>query len=238
MSEIPMQSAARGTHALPADDYRAAQVDAPVGDEPLNGADYLDDPATDLDTADYPDPGAPPSFAADQVDLDSDPFADDLSAELAHAAPKRWADRATIVLAALALVVGGFLGGVQVEKHYGQSATSTAANRRAAFAGGFNRAGTGGGTGTGAGGTGAGATGATPTAAATQTGSIKLVDGTTVYVGLANGDVLTVRTTSATKVTVGTATKVSQLKAGQTVTVTGPTNSGGEVAATAITAGP
>jgi hypothetical protein len=64
-----------------------------------------------------------------------------------------------------------------------------------------------------------------------------LVDGSTIYVTLASGDVLTVKTTSATNVSVGSVSKVSGLAAGQSVTVTGPTDSSGNVTATSITAG-
>jgi hypothetical protein len=168
----------------------------------------------------------------DHVDLDSDPFADDLSSQLTAARP--WFNRGTVVLFALALLVGGFVGGVQVEKHFGSSsAASTAADRRAALqgllGGGFNRR--------SASAAPSSPSSATSPAAASSSGTIKLVDGTTVYVSLDSGDVLTVRTSSSTKVTVGSATKVSQLKVGQKITVTGPTDSSGNVTATSITAG-
>ena len=185
--------------------------------------------------------------AREAVDLSADPFADDLTAELEAAAPKSWHNRATVVLGASVLMVGGFLGGVQVEKHYGK--TTTAANARAALSqfanrggaggtGGFGRGGATGGTGTG-GGTASAApsTASGGTSAQTNSGKITLVDGSTIYVTLASGDVLTVKTTSATKVSVGSVTKVSGLKAGQSVTVTGPTDSSGNVTATSITAG-
>jgi hypothetical protein len=159
-----------------------------------------------------------------------------------------WHNRATYILGALALVVGGFLGGVQVQKHFGTNpAASARANAAAAFAAGrgggagFGRGG-GTGAGTGTGGTTPGA-GAAPTASAgaagiqTNTGKVTLVDGTTVYVTLASGDVLTVKTTSTTKVSVGSITKVSGLNVGQSVTVTGPTDSSGNVTATSISAG-
>jgi hypothetical protein len=221
-----------------------------------------------VDDIEFADGFASGNNAREAVDLSADPFADDLTAELEAAAPKPWRNRATVVLGALVLVVGGFLGGVQVEKHYGQ--TATAANARAnagsPFAnarggaggtGGFGRGGGTGGTGTAGassapstaaggtatggtatGGTATGGTAAGGTAAQTNIGKITLVDGTTIYVTLASGDVLTVRTTSATKVSVGAATKVSGLKAGQSVTVTGPTDSSGNVTATSIAAGP
>lgn len=71
----------------------------------------------------------------------------------------------------------------------------------------------------------------------TNSGKVTLVDGTTIYVTLASGDVLTVKTTASTKVSVGAVTKVSGLKAGESVTVTGPTDSSGNVTATSISAG-
>jgi Cu/Ag efflux protein CusF len=166
----------------------------------------------------------------DHVDLDSDPFADDLSAQLTSVA-RPWHNRATVILGALALLIGGFLGGVLVEKHYGQSsAADAAAAQRAALAnafgngGGFNRRPST-----------APSTSASP-ATATSTGTIKLIDGTTVYLTLASGDVLTVRTSAATKITVGSSTKVSQLKVGQKISVTGATDSSGNVTAASITA--
>jgi hypothetical protein len=215
-----------------------------------------------VDDVEFADGFVSGNNAREAVDLSADPFADDLTAELEAAAPKPWRNRATVVLGALVLIVGGFLGGVQVEKHYGQTATPANARANAAspFArggagetGGFGRGGGTGGTGTAGGGssapstaaggtaTGGTATGGTATgvtATQTNTGKITLVDGTTIYVTLASGDVLTVKTTSATKVSVGSVTKISGLKAGQSVTVTGPTDSSGNVTATSIAAGP
>lgn len=201
-----------------------------------------------VDDIEFADGFAGGNNARDIVDLSADPFADDLTAELEAAAPQPWRNRATVVLGALLLVVGGFLGGVQVEKHYGT--TTTAANARAAqslFANARGGGGGAGGFGRGAGtrgtGTAGGTASAAPTAGASRataqinTGKITLVDGSTIYVTLASGDVLTIGTTSATKVSVGSVNKVSGLAAGQSVTVTGPTDSSGNVTATSITAG-
>jgi hypothetical protein len=216
---------------------------------PLATVDTASRGAHAVDDVEFADGFVSGNNAREAVDLSADPFADDLTAELEAAAPKPWHNRATVVLGALVLVVGGFLGGVQVEKHLGK--TTTPANARAnaisQFAnarggaggtGGFGRGGATGGTGTG-GGTASAApsTGSGGTSAQTNTGKITLVDGTTIYVTLASGDVLTVKTTSTTKVSVGSVTKVSGLKAGQSVTVTGPTDSSGNVTATSITAG-
>lgn len=193
----------------------------------------------DIDYLDrFPPADAADAPTVDHVDLTADPFADDLHDELAAAAPKRWHNRATYVLAALALLVGGFLAGVQVEKSYGSGSAANSRNAAlGALANGFG--GRGFGQGGGFGGRGGANPSASPSAPAVAplTGKITLVDGTTVYVTLASGDVLTVRTTAATKVSVGTATKVSQLKAGETVTVTGPADSSGNVMASSITSG-
>jgi hypothetical protein len=166
---------------------------------------------------------------------------DDLAAELAKAAPKRWWNRGTLVLGAVALLLGGFLGGLQVQKHWGTSAT--ASNRATGF-GNLNRnAGGGyegfaGGGRTGGGGFGTG-TGAAPSASAATatTGTVKLVDGSTIYVQTPSGDVVTVKTTGRTTVQTVSKSSLSEVKAGQTVTIQGPAGSDGTVTATSVTAG-
>jgi hypothetical protein len=220
---------------------------------PLATVDTAPRGAHAVDDVEFADGFVSGNNAREAVDLSADPFADDLTAELEAAAPKPWHNRATVVLGALVLVVGGFLGGVQVEKHLGKTTTAASAranaisqfaNARGGAGGTGGRGGGAGGTGTAGGGassaptTGASGTTAGGTTAQTNTGKITLVDGTTIYVTLASGDVLSVKTTSATKVSVGSVTKVSGLKAGQSVTVTGPTDSSGNVTASTITAGP
>ncbi len=226
MSEIPMQSPlSRGAHE--ADEFADGMFD---GD------------ASSYDETDaYASPGGTVEFepVPSAVDLDSDPFADDLSKELAHAAPKTWFNRTTIVIGGLVLIVGGFLGGIQVQKHYGSSSTNSAATDIANLRNQFARTGTGNGTTRGEGnfpGFG-GTNGATGAAAAGQTGTIKFVDGTTIYVTLADGTVLTVQTTGSTKVVTSTTTKLSALKVGETITVGGGTpDSSGNMTATTVTA--
>jgi len=141
--------------------------------------------------------------------LDDDPFADDLSEQLAARAPRRLANRTTAVLGGLVLLVGGFVAGAPVEKNFGHMpapASAAPTTFPSAFRGG-------------------GANNAT-------TGTVKLVDGTTVYVALANGDVVTVKTDSNTTVTQPGSLK--DLPVGATVTVTGQTGSDGSVTATRI----
>jgi hypothetical protein len=157
------------------------------------------------------------------VDLDDDPFADDLADQLAAKAPRRFANRATVALAGLVLLVGGFLAGAQVEKHFGTvggggTPTTFPTGARGNFAG---LAGGQGGQG------GSGASSGTAT-----TGTIKFIDGTTVYITTANGDVITVKTTGST--TVSQPGSLKDLPVGATVTVTGPAASDGTVTASRI----
>jgi hypothetical protein len=119
--------------------------------------------------------------------------------------------------------VGGFLGGAQVEKHYGMPATSPSANASAAVPGFAGRFGGGAGQNAGTGSTGRGNA---------ITGTVKLVDGTTVYIETSDGQVLTVRTSDSTTVQLpGT---LKDLTAGATVSVQGQ-NANGTVTATQIT---
>jgi hypothetical protein len=176
----------------------------------------------------------PAEVTEERDELVSDPFVDDLSAELISAAGQRWRNRATLSLGVIALLVVGFLGGVLVQKNFGKSTASAATARRTGFTGtlpgGFQRTGTGTGAGTGTG-TGTGRAGTD------QTGTIVLVDGTTIYVKLANGDTVTVKTSNDTKVSLASSAKVGSLKKGQQVTFTGPADSStGTVTATSVTA--
>jgi hypothetical protein len=169
----------------------------------------------------------------------ADDQADSLAGELAAAAPRRWWNRGTLVLGVVALLLAGFLGGIQVQKHYGT--TNATAGRAGAGA-------AGGGTGRFAGGQagypgfgGAGRGGATaapaPAAgAAGTTGTVKLVDGTTLYVQTADGTVVTVRTSGNTAVRSAAKSSLKALKAGQAVTVAGAADAEGTVTATSVTA--
>ncbi len=137
-------------------------------------------------------------------------------------ASRDWRNRATGLFVAVAILAVSFLGGIQLEKHHSATAAATptafGTGQRPAFGG---------------------ASGAptASTAPATSTGTVTLVDGSTIYVQLSDGSVLTVKTTSATAVTTVGSTSVSSLKAGQHITVTGSTSSSGELTATTVTGG-
>jgi hypothetical protein len=160
---------------------------------------------------------------------------DGLSAELAAAAPKRWWNSGTVGLGVALLLMGGFLGGVQAQKQWGTPATEA----EGFPAGGTGRSGGGGFPRTGAG----GAPGALPqetTATATAgngtTGKVKLVNGKTIYVETADGTVVTVKTDTKTAVSTATKGKLSDVKAGQSITVEGSAAGDGSVTATKVTA--
>jgi hypothetical protein len=170
--------------------------------------------------------------AADEPEDRAEDRADDLAAELAKAAPRRWWNRGTLVLGALVLLVGGFLGGTQVQKHWGATATATGTNRPAGGAGQNRAAG-------GFAGLGGAQGGAAPTASAAPAGTagtVKLVDGNTIYVQTADGTVVTVKIDGKTAVRTASKASVKDVKTGDTVTVQGGAGTDGTVTATAVTA--
>lgn len=156
---------------------------------------------------------------------------DDLATELAKAAPRRWWNKGTVLLGAAVLLVGSFASGLQVQKTWGTSATSTAASR-AAGPGGFGNPG----FGQGGAMPGAGGTAPASAAASATTGKVKLVNGTTIYLETADGTVVTVKTDAKTSVATASKGKLSDVKAGQSVTVQGATGSDGTMTATSVTA--
>lgn len=198
-----------------------------VGSQPADG----DQP--DLWPLDEPEPAAPDPDAdvlALGSELDQDPFDDDLAQRLERKAPRLKATRVTLALAAGLLLVIGFVGGSLAQKQWGKRPTAsnpfaTGNNRNGGNfpgglgASGFPGAGRGNGTGTGG--------------SAPITGTVKLVDGTTVYIVTSDGQVLTVKTGSST--TVSQPGSLSNLTAGSTVSITGQTGSDGTVTASSIT---
>ncbi len=195
------------------------------------------------------EPEEDPGFSTDRGDLLSvlsTPLGndDELTAVLTRR-PRTKLPSLTVVLVVLVVASAGFIGGVLTGKHYGSSGSGGAAGFRlpagvtlpsgaaggaAGGFGGFPGSGAGG-TGSSTGGTGAG--GGFGTGNATI-GTIKLVDGKTVYVQTTSGSIVQVTTSSATKVTVSSSAPVKDLTPGTTVIVQGSKNSSGGVTATSI----
>ncbi len=188
----------------------------------------------------------------DLLDLLSSPLDDDddLTVVLTRR-PRAKLPSLTLVLAAVVVASAGFLGGAMVGKHYGSSSSgSLAAAFRglAARASATASAGSGSGSGSGSGGTGSdsggtgsgsgfgfgGGRGGAFGGGNATIGTIKLIDGRTVYVQTTAGDIVQVATSAGTKVTVSSAVPVKDLQPGETVIVEGSKNSSGAIAATSI----
>lgn len=200
------------------------------GGEPGDGEPGDREPGGDSGEPDSDEPGGYGEPGYGELGGHGEILDGDLAAALARAAPRRWWNRGTLVLGGCALVLAGFLGGVLVQQHWGATTAATASTARTGGFAGFAGAG---GRGTGAFGGGA-APGASAAPAAT-TGTVKLVDGGTIYVQTPGGDVVTVRTTGKTSVRTATKASLSQVKAGQTVTIQGATGADGTVTATSVT---
>jgi len=173
------------------------------------------------------------------LELGEDPFTDDLNAELEARRPRRVTTRLTVGLAGVAVAVACFAAGAQVQKSYGSPASAqTGAQTPAGAQGGFpggGQAGQGGRGQRGAQDPGAAPSASAGTAAgAAITGTVKLVDGTTVYVELPDGTVVTVRTNGSTAVLTAQPGSLADLTVGATVTVDGA-RSGETVTATKVT---
>ena len=168
----------------------------------------------------------PPDLPDDlTVGLSDDPFADDLDEQIAAREPQHWVTRSTVALAGLFLLVGGFLAGAQVQKHFG--AVPAAASTGGTGGGGLT-AGTfgGGGRGNGGGGRGSGGNGGGGQSSANaRTGTVKLIDGTTIYVQMSDGQIVTVRTSSSTAVQTVQPGALADLTPGTPVSVEGPAGS-------------
>jgi hypothetical protein len=131
------------------------------------------------------------------------------------------------LLIAVALIAGGFFGGVELEK--GHSGGGSTASGFAALSGRLRTGGTGASGASGAGGF-AGFGGSS----AAATGSISVVDGNTLYVLTGTGSLVKVTLAKSTTITRNADTAAVALRPGDTVTVQGATSSNGDVAATSV----
>ena len=183
-----------------------------------------------------------PSAALPPDLLDAPVGMDDLSYTLAARPPRRHLPGLTALLTAAVLIAGGFLGGVVTQKHRG-AAASTATTAAAGAAAYRRAAGTTGGAGAGAaagaGGTGTGAAAAAGGAggAGVTVGTVKLVDGNTVYLTATDGSIVKVTTGPSTTVNVTKKGTAGDLRPGTTVIVQGAAGADGVVKATSVSQG-
>ncbi|MFD7586812.1 DUF5666 domain-containing protein [Kitasatospora sp. NPDC059811] len=183
------------------------------------------------------------STPAEQVALlATPPDARDVTAELA-APPRRKLPWLSLVLAGGVIASGAFAGGVWYQQNHGTNSgtshatASAAGQQRAAGAGG-------GGGGYGQSGSRRGGQGAGQGAGQGQggqagltRGTVKAVDGNTVYLTDANGNTVKVTTGDATKVQLNKEGKVADLQPGQSVTVVGTPDANGGYAASQLVEG-
>lgn len=168
--------------------------------------------------------------------LATPPDARDVAAELA-APPRRPLPWLSLLLAGGVIATGAFAGGVWYQQDNGSTSSapraSAGASQRAAAGGGYGQGGQGGGSRRGGQGQGQGQGGQT----GFTRGTVKAVDGTTVYLTDANGNTVKVTTGDATKVQLNKDGKVADLQPGQSVTVVGTPDAGGGYAATQLVEG-
>jgi hypothetical protein len=185
-------------------------------------------------------PGSRPAAGPATMDpgdlLATPPVADDLGAQLAARPPRARLPTITLALAAAVLIGAGFLGGLSV----GKSSASTGSGLPAGLAGGgLPGFPTGSGLPSGAGGSGGAAQGAGGSGlpggfGGGTVGTIKLVDGHTIYVQSFSGSITRVSTSGSTRIQVSAAGTLKDLRPGETVAVQGSKRSDGSVAAASV----
>ena len=151
--------------------------------------------------------------------------------------PRRRAHALTFVLGGALLLAAGFLGGVLLQKHEdhgSSSSTGTTAARARAFAAAAGATGSGSTVAGGAGGRGFGGFGGGGGGGGAVAGTVKLVDGTNVYVTDTNGNVVKVLTGGSSQLTKTDPATIKDVAPGQTVIVRGTQNSDGSYTATSV----
>jgi hypothetical protein len=154
-----------------------------------------------------------------EADTDADT---ELQTALAAAQGRRWWNRWTICLSLALLLLAGFLAGVQVQQAFGDTGAANPGGGQGP-AGPLGAAGLPGGGNFDADGSTA------DESPAPTTGTIKLVDGATIYIETDTGEVITVRTDEDTQVRMPGA--LADLATGDQVTVEGESTDEGTVTA-------
>lgn len=183
------------------------------------------------------DPRSAEATPLDAVEPVHDQTADDLATLLARREQAR-PNRMTWALVALLLVAVGFGAGALAFRTWGTSST-TSPFAALAEGGGFPGGGTfpGAGDGTDATGTATGAGGTGGFGGQATTGTVTLVDGTTLYVTTSDGSIVKVTVPDDATITSSQAVSLSDLAAGDTVIVRGETGDDGTVTATTVVKG-
>ena len=149
---------------------------------------------------------------------------DDSVSEMILTRRKRRLPILTAILVLAAAAGGAFIGGAEIQKHYGTAAASSgtgALPSASALAARFRAGGFPG--------------GAVPGATGGTAGTVTLIKGSTLYVTDTSGNTVAVRTTSGSRVTKTAGGSVRTIHPGDTVTVTGKQAKNGSYTASAIT---
>jgi hypothetical protein len=186
---------------------------------------------TEEPTEQYPAQELPDTFTDPMALLSQPATADDLTPALAKR-PRAKLPSLTMFLMALVIAGAGFYAGALVGKHHSGSAAGGFAAFRAGAGAGAGATSTAGATGTGR--TGAGGFLGGGAAGSDTIGTIKLIDGNTVYVETETGTIVQVQVSGTTKITISSTGTVKNLAPGQTVVVGGAKNSSGGVSATSV----
>jgi hypothetical protein len=162
--------------------------------------------------------------------------------DLLPAKGRKGVPKVTAILGVGLLAAATFLAGIEAQKQWGGSSSNSGrfGGRAAAF-------GAGAGAGTGTAGA-AGANGGQGAAGAgggffrrggggLTTGTVKLVQGSTIYVTTANGNTVKVSVPASTSITKSVTTKLSGVHPGDTVTAVGTASSDGVIKATTVRLG-
>jgi ABC-type Fe3+-hydroxamate transport system substrate-binding protein len=163
--------------------------------------------------------------------LSTAPSSPDISGQLKPARGGGGLPKVTLGLIGAVLLAGGFVGGIAVGKH---NSSSTSSSTATPGSGQRSRGGFGGGNGGANGGANGGGFGG---GRGGVSGTVTAVNGSTITVTDSTGKSVTVDTSPQTTVTIGKTGAVSDLTAGQQVTVIGTTDSGGTVTARSVVSG-
>lgn len=132
--------------------------------------------------------------------------------------PRRQLSPLTMLLSGLLLGAASFAGGVVVEKRQLPTTTGTSGRTSATAQGATsNRQGSGQGAGAGA-----------------TTGTVKLIDGSNIYVTDDTGTIIKILTTPQSDVTITATGPVASIRPGDNIVISGPTNPDGTISATTV----
>jgi hypothetical protein len=157
-------------------------------------------------------------------------------AELPRRPRRRLLTPVPLALLAVLLIACGFIAGVLVEKGQSSTSSSSPAGSGASLASRFAALRGGGARGGGGAAGGAGAPGSAASAGASA-GQVAYVAGSTLYVTNAEGNTIKVATSAATNVTKSVKATIKAIHPGETVAVTGATDTNGAITAESIRVG-